>query len=246
MSDVLAAPSAAPAPAQAEGGLARLAGVFIAPARTFASIARRPTCLLPFALAAGLAVPITELYMAKADLRTDISKAFEKKGVKATDEQIDQAVERTRRIAPLFDVISLVALSAVMFGTAAVLWISCQAFGWEVKYKQSLGITTHAFLPSTVASGVLLALLWNRDVIDKATMGDALPTNLGRLADAHTDPVGHSLLSSVNVISFWMMALLVLGLSAASGASRKRTAILVVSLWLLLVLGKAGVAALFP
>ena len=95
------------------------------------------------------------------------------------------------------------------------------------------------------SSGALLAILWNRDTVDKATMGDALHTNLGFLADAHADPVGHALLSSVDVVSFWIMALLVLGFSAAAGASRKRVAILVVSLWALFVLGKAGLAAVF-
>jgi hypothetical protein len=41
------------------------------------------------------------------------------------------------------------------------------------------------------------------------------------------------------------MALMVLGLAAAANASRRRVAILVVSLWALFVLGKAGVTALF-
>jgi hypothetical protein len=114
-----------------------------------------------------------------------------------------------------------------------------------VRYKQSLGVTAHAFLPQTVASAALLAVLWNRDTVDKATMGDALRTNLGFLSDAHADPVGHALLSSVDLVSFWIMALLVLGLSAAAGAPRRRVAILVVSLWVLFVLGKAGLSALF-
>lgn len=245
MSDVAATPPAAPAPAQAENGFARLAGVFIAPARTFASIARRPTWLLPFAFAAGLAIPLTEIYMAKGDLRAEIVRGAEKRGQKLSDDQIERITSQTRRVAPLFDLFSVVVVGAVMFGTAGVLWASCQAFGWEVKFRQSLGITTHAFLPSALSSAVLLGVLWNRDSIDKATMADALPVHLGRLADAHADPVGHALLSSVDVVSFWIMALLVLGLSAASGASRKRTAALVISLWVLFVLGKAGLTALF-
>lgn len=245
MTDAAAASPAEPPAARAEGGLARLVGVFVTPARTFASIARRPTWLLPFAIAAGLAIPLTELFMAKGDLRADIVKSAEKRGQKLPEDRVDAIVEQTRKIAPLFDLFSLVVVGAVMFGTAAVLWGSCQAFGWNVKFKQSLGITTHAFLPSTLGSAALLAILWNRDTIDKATMGDAVPTNLGRLADAHADPVGHSLLSSVDLFSFWAMALLVLGLAAAAGAPRKRVGILVVSLWVLFVLAKAGLTALF-
>ena len=76
-------------------------------------------------------------------------------------------------------------------------------------------------------------------------MGDAIPTHLGRLADAHADPVGHALLSSVDLVSVWVMVLLVLGLAAAAGAPRRKVAILVVALWALFVLGKAGVTAVF-
>jgi hypothetical protein len=243
VSDAPAAPPAAPAPE--EGGLARLVGVFVSPVKTFASIARRPTWLLPFAIGIALTIPLTELIFSKSDMRAEITKSMSKSGRKVSEEQLDQMVERTRRMGPVFDAIALVFVAAAAFGTAAVLWGACQAFGWNVRYKQSLGVTTHAFLPQTVASAGLLAVLWNRDTVDKATMGDALHTNLGFLADAHADPVGHALLSSADVVSFWIIALLVLGLSAAAGASRKRVAILVVSLWALFVLGKAGLAAVF-
>jgi hypothetical protein len=243
VSDAAAAPPAAPAPA--EGGLARLVGVFVSPVRTFASIARRPTWLLPFAIGVALAIPLTELIFSKTDMRAEITKSMSKSGRKVSEEQLDQMVERTRKMGPVFDAIALVFVAGATFGTAAVLWGACQAFGWGVRYRQSLGVTAHAFLPQTVASAGLLAVLWNRDTVDKATMGDALHTNLGFLADAHADPVGHALLSSVDAVSFWIMALLTLGLAAAAGASRKRVAILVVSLWVLFVLGKAGLAALF-
>ena len=63
--------------------------------------------------------------------------------------------------------------------------------------------------------------------------------------DAHADPVGHALLSSVDVVSVWVIVLLVLGLAAAAQAPRKRVAILVVALWALFVLGKAGLTAMF-
>jgi hypothetical protein len=149
-------------------------------------------------------------------------------------------------MTPIFDLFGLVVLSIVTFGTAGVLWGSCQAFGWDVKFKQSLGVTTHAFLPQTLASAALLGVLWNRDTVDRATMGDALRTNLGFLADAHANPVGHALVSSVDAVSLWVAILLVLGLSAAAKAPRARVAILVGSLWVLFVLGKAGLAAVLP
>jgi hypothetical protein len=62
--------------------------------------------------------------------------------------------------------------------------------------------------------------------------------------DRQSAPGLHSLLASVDVLSFWTMALLVLGLSEATGVRKGRMAGLVLGLWGLYVLGKAGVAIL--
>ncbi len=132
----------------------------------------------------------------------------------------------------------------VLFIVAAVLWGACNAFAWEVRFPQSLGVTSHAFLPGVLTALGLLAALWNRTTVDPQKIGDVLPTNLGHFFAGRVDDVTHGLLASVDLFSFWTMALLVLGLSAAARAPRGRVAALVVTLWALYVLGKAGASAL--
>ncbi|HEY2796645.1 MAG TPA: YIP1 family protein [Thermoanaerobaculia bacterium] len=228
-----------------ESSLRRLIGVFVSPARTFASIAARPTWILPVAIAAGLGLPLSELVLSRMDWRAVAAKQLANRHL--SDAQMDSALETIRRIGWVFGDAAAVLLPLVLaLVTAAVLWGACQAFGWEVRYKQSLGVTTHAFFPATLASVGLLAVLWNRETIDPEAIGDTLHTNLGFLVDPRTDKVLHSLAASVDLFAFWAMALLVLGLSSAAGASRRRVAILVGALWLLFVLGKAGVAAMRP
>jgi hypothetical protein len=228
-----------------ESGLPRLLGVFLSPVRTFASIAARPTWILPVAIAAGLGFPLSELILSKMDWRAVAAKQLANRHL--TDAQMDSALETIRRIGWVFgDAAAVLAPLVLALLTAAVLWGACQAFGWEVRYEQSLGVTAHAFFPATLASIALIAVFWNRQAIDPETIGDALHTNLGFLVDPRTDRALHSLAASVDLFTFWAIALLVLGLSSAAGASRRRMAILVVSLWLLFVLGKAGFAALRP
>jgi hypothetical protein len=228
-----------------ESALRRLIGVFISPVRTFASIATRPTWILPVAIGAGIGLPLSELILSRMDWRAVAARRLANRHL--TDAQMDSALETIRRIGWVFgDVAAVLAPLVVALVTAAVLWGACQAFGWEVRYKQSLGVTAHAFFPATLASVVLLGAFWNRETIDPETIGDTLHTNLGFLVDPRGDKVLHSLAASVDLFAFWAMALLVVGLSAAAGASRRRVAILVGSLWLLFVLGKAGVAALRP
>ena len=63
--------------------------------------------------------------------------------------------------------------------------------------------------------------------------------------DRKANPVLHSLLQSLDAFSIWVIVLLVLGYAIAAKVSRGKAAGLVVTLWALYVLGKAGFTALF-
>jgi len=239
------APAEAPAKTVAgESALGRLVGVFVSPARTFESIASRPTWILPVAIGAGLSLPLSELILSKTDWRAVVTAQIAKSGRTLTEAQLDGAVEQARRLSWLWDVLAVAAPVVLTFVIAAVLWAACRAFGWEVRYPQSVGVTAHAFFPGVLYSLGLAAAIWNRPTVDPQKVGDLLPTNLGYFA-AGADRVTHGLLSSIDLFSFWTMALLVLGLSAAARTSRGRMAVLVVSLWALYVLGKTGATAVF-
>jgi len=236
--------AAAAAPTAGSGSaFGRLVGVFVAPVRTFASIAVRPTWLLPVAISAGLSLPVSELILSKTDWRAVVEAQIAKSGRHLPDAQLDQAAERARRLTWLWDVIAVAGPLLVLFVVAAVLWGACNAFAREVKYRQSLGVVAHAFLPGVLMAVGLMFALWNRPTVDPRKVGDVLPTNLGHFATG-TDEVTHGLLASIDLFSIWTMALLVLGLSAAARAPRGRMAALVVGLWALYVLGKAGATAM--
>ncbi len=237
--------AAAPEPEGPGSALGRLFGVFVSPVRTFAGIARRPGWLLPLALWTALSFLLGELVLSRTDWRTVIREGASRREQKLTDRQLDALVERSRRLSWLFEVFAAVTPALLTLATAGALWVACQAFGWELEFRQSFGVTAHAFLPGIVASIALLALLWNRHTIDPGTVDALLPTNPGFLVDRRTDPTLHAMLSSLDLLSLWTIGLLVVGLSAATGTARGRVAALVASLWGLYVVGKAGITALF-
>ena len=76
-------------------------------------------------------------------------------------------------------------------------------------------------------------------------MGDLLRSNLGFLVGRDEKRAVHSLLASIDLFSFWSLVLFVIGYSAAAkireGAGGRRDR----DLWVLYVLGKAGLAAIF-
>jgi len=240
-----AAPAAAPATPGPESAFGRLVGVFVSPVRTFAAIAKKPTWLVPLLLWTALSFLVGQLVVTRMDLRKVIHDSAEQRGQAMTDDQLEKAVEQSRKMSWLFELFPVFVPVLLSVIVAGVYWMACQAFGWELKFRQSSGVTIHAFVPGIVMSIVLLAMLWNRQTIDPQTVGDVLPTNPGVLVSAKSAKALHSLLSSLDVMSLWTMALLVLGLSAATGAPRGRMAALVLSLWGIYVLGKTGIAAIF-
>jgi hypothetical protein len=242
------ADEAAPPPRETpgpDGPFARIVGVFVSPVRTFAAIARKPTWLVPFILWTSMSFLVGQLVTSRMDLRKTIRDSAEQRGQPMTDAQLDAAVEGSGKIAWIFQTIPVVIPALISVIVAGSLWMACHAFGWELKFRQAYGVTMHAYLPGILLSVVLLAMLWNRQTIDPQTIGDILPTNPGILVSARSQKAVHALLSSFDLMSFWTMILLVLGLSSAAKASRGRMAVLVFSLWGIYVLGKAGVAVMF-
>lgn len=168
----------------------------------------------------------------------------EKRGQTLTEAQLDEMAERARRFAWMGELFAVLAPAVIAAAAAGVLWAACEAFGLELRFAQSFGVTVHAFLPQVLASVALLGILWGRPTIDPKGMDDLLPTSPGPLVSRTSAPALHSLLSSIDLLSLWTIGLLVLGLSAATKASRGRIAALVLSLWGLYVLGKSGLSAL--
>ncbi len=234
-----------PSPAGPDSALGRLVGVFVSPVRTFAAIAARPTFLVPLVLWTALSFLVSELVLSRTDWRAVITEGASHREQKLTDAQIDQAVEGSRRFSWVFEVIAVAVPTLVAVITAGALWMACQAFGWELRFRQSLGVTAHAFLPGILASIVLFALLWGKTTIDPQSLDDVLHTSPAFLVSRRTDKALHGLLGSLDLLSFWSIGLLVLGLSAATKASRGRVAGLVLTLWALYVLGKAGLGIVF-
>ncbi len=238
-------PGPAGKPEGPDSAVGRLVGAFVSPVRTFAAIAARPTFLAPLVLWTAMSFLVSELVLSRTDWRAVVVENAARRETKMTEAQIDGAVETSQRLKWMFELFAAAAPAAIAGVTAGALWIGCQAFGWELRFRQSFGVVAHAYLPGVLAAVVLFALLWGRSTIDPQSIDDVVRTSPAFLVDRRADRTLHSLLGSFDVLSLWSMGLMTLGLSAATGASRGRIAALVVSLWGLYVLGKAGIGIVF-
>ena len=237
-------PGAAPSPA-GDSDFARLPGAIFSPGRTFEAIARRPSWLLPVILWVGCSIALSAVLIPRIDYDKLIRARIEKSGRTVPEDQVQTIVERQKRIGPIIGyALAAVAPLAVALVVALVLWGAFRAFGWDATYPQALGATTHAYVPSILGSLLLIPLVARQDTMDPSALGDLLRSSLGFLVE-RDQKVLHSLLSSIDIFSFWTLALLVVGFSAASKVSKKSAAAVILSLWGVFVLARAGLAALF-
>ena len=140
--------AAAPPAPSGPGAFGRVAGVFFSPVRTFRAIAQRPTWLAPVLVWTVLSLAITTIVLPRIDFEKMIRSRMEKRGQTIPEDRLASIVETQKRIAPIAGYGFAAATPAVIcLLTAAVLLGAFKAFGSDLVFRQSFGVTTHAFLP---------------------------------------------------------------------------------------------------
>jgi hypothetical protein len=228
------------------GTVARIPGAIFSPGVTFASIARRPTWVLPLLLWTALSVVVTSLIIPKIDWERVTRQALEKRNVKISEDAMPAQVERSRKIGSTAYWVGGFAVPAVVsLFVALVIWGSFKAFGWDTTFQQAFGVTTHAYLPGILGSVLFIPIVLKRETIDPAGIRDLLRSNLGFMVERDSAKVAHAVLQSIDLFSIWTIVLLIIGFAAAAKILKKSAAGVIVGLWVILVLIRAGWAAIF-
>lgn len=240
-------PAPPPSDASASGlGVARIPGAFFSPVATFDSIARRPTWIAPLLLWTALSVGITAVLMPKIDYEQLTRQAMQKRGQTVSEDRLATIVEQQKKFGGLFGwVFGVASPTIVSLIVAVVLWGSFKAFGWDTRFSQAFGVTTHAFLPGCLKAVLLLFLITRQETVNPQALGDLLTSNLGFLVPMESSKPLHSLLSSFDIFSLWSLCLFVIGFAAAAKIKRGAAAGIIVTLWLLVVALGVGWNAIF-
>ncbi len=234
-----------PAPAGSDSAIGRVLGVFVAPARTFESIARRPGWVAPLLLSTILSLLATAVLLPRIDFEAAVRDQLAARDEAVSEERIEKIVDAQKRFSGLLYVWGTLAPTVIALLLAGVFWLSFKAFGWDHSYRQSLGVTSHAYLPNCLSALLLIVFTMRLDRFNPADLGDIVRSSPAFLVDRQANPVFHSLLQSLDVFSTWVLVLLVIGYSIVAKVSRGKAAAIIVSIWGLYVLGKAGFTAIF-
>src|SRR4051794_16783037 len=195
----------------------RLIGVLVAPAKTFQSIAARPTWAVALIVLALLGAGIGQLINARTDQRQMIEKQMAKFGQHLSPEELDKAVQRAEHPSPVLRglsvVTSLVFQTLIYLVPAALFFIFFKLAGSELSFKAAFSTYLYSVVP--VAVGILLSIpvVLSRRTIQPV---DAMTGRLLASSPSFFLPEGTSMalrgaLSSFDLFNLWSVVLAVVG-----------------------------------
>lgn len=249
MSESMVAPPG-PEDEPSDSFLSRAIGVLVSPSRTLESIVRRPDFIAPLIVAIVGSYALIEAMVQKIGAGRIVRQSLEISGKAAqmTPEQLDQAVSRAVGITTLImRVGGVIGVPIFLLVIAAVgLLIANLIFGASVNFKTAFSVVCYADLVLQVAVILGLFIVFMGDP-EQFNPENPVPTTVGFFLNAReTSKVVYAIASSFDIFRIWFIVLTSLGLSIATEKKVGTTAILLtfIGLWVLIVLGKAGMAAI--
>jgi hypothetical protein len=231
--------------------LARIAGVFFEPAKTFGDIADRPRWIVPLLLTIAVSLIYFALYTQHVGWERMMRHQFEmsSRAAQLTPEQREQAIVMQARYAPIFGYVGVVLGTPIYYLAAAAILLAIMAgiLSVPIKFRQVFAVMAYGSLPGVIAAILSIVVMFLKNP-DDFNLQNPLVFNPG----AFMDPVSsskffYSLASSLDLFVFWTIFLIATGLKAAGGkkASFGGALFAVVFPWAVFVLGKAALAGIF-
>jgi hypothetical protein len=230
--------------------VSRVVGVFVSPGETFADVVRKPDIIAPLIISILSTIAFSEIMLAKIGMERIVRMQLEQSGrmSQMTPDQVDQAVSQGAKFgAILTHAIGLLAAPIAILIVAAVgLGIANLIFGAKTKFGTAFSITCYANMISVLGAlvGILVMLLGDPEHFNPNA---PIPTSLAFFMDqTHTSKPLFALATSLDLFTFWYMAILGIGFAATTGGRSKPLTVFFafVAVWAVYVLAKVGIAAM--
>ncbi len=235
------------------GFVQRLTGIFFEPTRTFADIDRKAAWIGIFIIMAILGTVVAYVIMSHIDVTAMMRAQMEARNM--SEAQINAAIEaqqqnpllkNLRYLSVIFAPIAQIVTYLII---AALLLLVFVLMGAPLTFKKSLAVTIWGMAPAGIITSILMiVLIYAKNPANINDAQDIVMSNLGPLVSGKTHPFLHSLLGSIDLFSFWTIALLSIGYAAISKGklTTKKAATGILILWIIFVLGKSTYRMFFP
>lgn len=227
--------------------------VFYSPEKIFAEVGKTGAWRLPLIATMLMALVIAFANSALIDpgsiVRTQLEsnpRIAEQLGQERIDQMVRDANAPSARIrgyvlAPVGSAVVALILAGIFFGLA-------QVASAGTTYKKVLSVTAYSSWAHGLVAGiggvVVLKMMGDTSGADVFNLIKLNPTLF--MDKASTSKALYSIASSFDLLSFWMIFLLALGISKVSDRmSFTKGLIIVLIPWAIYVMGKAGISMLF-
>lgn len=244
------APISAAEPRAAISPIGRIVGVLFSPKATFADIVRKPSWLLPVAIMIVLGILTAISLNQRMNWREYVSQQIEKspRASQLTPEQKQQQIEAGAKIAPISTYISVPLVPIVgLLVVTLVMWGAYNLLGGaNTDFKTSLGIVSHAFVPSYIASLLFLVVIFLKPV-GSVDLENPVATNVAAFLPEGVPKWLDVLCKNVDVFVIWYLLLIAIGFAATNpkklkGGKSLTIAVSVMAVYLVL---RVGIAFIF-
>lgn len=222
--------------------------VFYAPGKLFSSLeSRRGAWVLPFLLNLLLSLGTSLYAIHVVGMESIIRQRLQ--NTQMSPEQMQQTLQSASRPGIIYiaaaQVVIVVALALLII--AGVLTIFALMGSKEPKFSVNFSMVNLAYWPYTLVVAIMSILVLliapDRTALD---INNLLATNVAAFIDKDTTSKGlYSLLTSMDVLSFFEIGLLSYGFSKVNRTSMSFAFFSVFSLWFIYVLIRMGLAIIF-
>jgi hypothetical protein len=246
--------AAVPEAPQSMGAFARVFGALFSPRATFEDIARKPGWLLPVLILIVLNLAVIGVFSNHVGWRAFIEKQdlqnrrAQQQMAQMTPEKRQQMLDTQVKIAPIFGYVAGVIGVPIVFLIigAVFMGIFNATASATLDYKTSVSIAAHAWMPFALL-GLLGILVMYLKPPDTVNIQNLVASNVGALLSNSAPMWLQTMCNSLDIFSFWVIGLLAFGYSVARPKKLSMGTALgwVIGVWVVAVLIRTGIAAIF-
>jgi len=241
----------APAPVSSVG---RIFGVFFEPKTTFESIAQRPTWVLPMLVVIIVSLGSIATIGSRVGWRQVIehqvatSPRAQERMQQMPPEQRESMMEKQAKLAGVIGYVGVIVGTVVAELVVAALFLAVFNIisGSKMPFSTSLGVVAYSWMPYVIATllGIVILFIKDPSTVDVQNL---VASNPGALLSDTAPKWMVSLLTSLDLFTFWVLILQAIGYRATNPKkiSFGKALGAIVVIWLIFVLVKVGLAGAF-
>lgn len=235
-----------PKPPARYSALQRLWMIFTSPGEVFTDIGVKPTWVLILVLFIVLGIAVNLIVLPHIDTEATLLQRLGDRADDLSQAQIDNMVQQAQKIGKLTPLFALVIGPIAWAIMAGVFFVMLKMVGSDVDYVKTLSTILHAYWPGSLVQSVLMAVLIQRvDQISQYELTNVVKASVGSFLAADTPNAIKAVADSISVFNIWAVILLIVGFTIVGKISRGKATVVALVPWIVYLVAKAGIAAVF-